>query len=125
MKIELEIPQSIIDQCRELNIADVNILNIFKDYCQDKLGVYVGVVGNEFRNWTKDDGNTCDYVAKTKTAFVEVKMVIQIEMDSNSSLKNAIKEMSSNIASSDLISTNGCIVGGNIDGYIIQKIDES
>ena len=105
MKIELEIPQSIIDQCRELNIADVNILNIFKDYCQDKLGVYVGVVGNEFRNWTKDDGNTCDYVAKTKTAFVEVKMVIQIEMDSNSSLKNAIKEMSENIATSDLIST--------------------
>jgi hypothetical protein len=61
MKIELEIPQSIIDQCRELNIADVNIPIIFKDYCQDKLGVYVGVAGNEFRNWTKDDGNICDY----------------------------------------------------------------
>ena len=125
MKIELEIPQSIIDQCRELNIAYVNILNIFKDYCQDKLGVYVGVVGNEFRNWTKDDGNTCDYVAKTKTAFVEVKMVIQIEMDSNSSLKNAIKEMSENIATSDLISTNGCIVRGNIDEYNVQKIEKS
>ena len=125
MKIELEIPQSIIDQCRELNIADVNIPIIFKDYCQDKLGVYVGVAGNEFRNWTKDDGNICDYVPKTKKAFVEVKMVVEIEMDANSSLESAIEEMSSNIASSDLISTNGCIVGGNIDEYIIQKIDKS
>jgi hypothetical protein len=125
MKIELEIPQSIIDQCRELNIADVNIPYIFKDYCQDKIGVYVGLAGNEFINWTKDDGNISDYLPKTKKAFVEVKMVVEIEMDIDSSLESAIEEMSSNIASSDLISTNGCIVGGNIDEYIIQKIDKS
>jgi hypothetical protein len=125
MKIELEIPQSIIDQCRELNINDVNIPYIFKDYCQDKIGVYVGVAGNEFRNWTKDDGNISAYLPKTKKAFVEVKMVVEIEMDINSSLENAIKEMSDNIETSDLISTNGCIVGGNIDEYIIQKIEKS
>jgi hypothetical protein len=52
-------------------------------------------------------------------------MVVEIEMDANSSLESAIEEMSSNIASSDLISTNGCIVGGNVDEYIIQKIDKS
>ena len=125
MKIELEIPQSIIYQCRELNIADVNIPIIFKDYCQDKLGVYVGVAGNEFRNWTKDDGNICNYLPKTKKAFVEVKMVVEIEMDIDSSLEDAIKEMSTNIETSDLISTNGCIVGGNIDEYIVQKIEKS
>ena len=62
---------------------------------------------------------------KTKKAFVEVKMVVEIEMDSKSSLEDAIEEMSSNIATSDLISTNGCIVGGNIDEYIVQKIDKS
>ena len=76
-------------------------------------------------NGSEDDGNICDYVPKTKKAFVEVKMVVEIEMDANSSLESAIEEMSSNIASSDLISTNGCIVGGNVDEYIIQKIDKS
>ena len=125
MKIELEIPEGIVKQCRDLNIADVNIPLIFKDYCQDKLGVYVGIAGNEFRNWTKNDDNISDYVPKTKKAFVEVKMVVEIEMDINSSLENAIKEMSDNIETSDLISTNGCIVGGNIDEYIIQKIEKS
>jgi hypothetical protein len=125
MKIELEIPESIVKQCRDLNIADVNIPLIFKDYCQDRLGVYVGIAGNEFINWTKDDDNISAYVPKTKKAFVEVKMVVEIEMDINSSLENAIKEMSDNIETSDLISTNGCIVGGNIDEYIIQKIEKS
>jgi hypothetical protein len=125
MKIELEIPQEIIDQCRKLNIDDVNIPFIFKDYCQDKLGVYVGIAGNEFRNWTEHDDNICDYVQKTKTAFVEVKMVVQIEMDSKSSLEQAINEMSENLETCDLISRNGCIVGGNIDEYIVQKIDKS
>jgi hypothetical protein len=125
MKIELEIPRGIIVLCRELNISDVNIPIVFKDYCQDKLGFYVGVATNDFKIWAEIDDNICDYVPKTKKAFVEVKMVVEIEMDANSSLESAIKEMSNNIASSDLISTNGCIVGGNIDEYIIQKIDKS
>ena len=125
MKIELEIPRGIIVLCRELNISDVNIPIVFKDYCQDKLGFYVGVATNDFKIWAEIDDNICDYVPKTKKAFVEVKMVVEIEMDANSSLESAIEEMSSNIASSDLISTNGCIVGGNIDEYIIQKIDKS
>jgi hypothetical protein len=125
MKIELEIPQGIIDLCREMNIPDVNIPIVFKDYCQDKLGVYVGVATNDFRIWTECDDNISDYVPKTKKAFVEIKMVVEIEMDSESTLEDAIEEMSSNIASSDLISTNGCIVGGNVDEYIIQKIEKS
>ena len=125
MKIELEIPRGIIVLCRELNISDVNIPIVFKDYCQDKLGFYVGVATNDFKIWAEIDDNICDYVPKTKKAFVEVKMVVEIEMDANSSLESAIEEMSSNIASSDLISTNGCIVGGNVDEYIIQKIDKS
>ena len=125
MKIELEIPDGIVRLCRELNIADVNIPIIFKDYCQDKLGVYVGVATNDFKIWTETTDNITDYVMKTKKAFVEVKMVVEIEMDSNSSLEDAINEMSSNISTSDLISTNGCIVGGNIDEYIVQKIDKS
>ena len=125
MKIELEIPDGIVRLCRELNIADVNIPIIFKDYCQDKLGVYVGVATNDFKIWTETTDNITDYVMKTKKAFVEVKMVVEIEMDSKSSLEDAIEEMSSNIATSDLISTNGCIVGGNIDEYIVQKIDKS
>jgi hypothetical protein len=125
MKIELEIPVGIVKQCRDLNIADVNIPLIFKDYCLDRLGVYVGVASNEFRNWTKNDDNISDYVPKTKKAFVEVKMVVEIEMDIDSSLEDAIKEMSTNIETSDLISTNGCIVGGNIDEYIVQKIEKS
>jgi len=125
MKIELEIPQEIIDICRELNINDVNIPYIFKDYCQDKLGVYVGIAGNEFRNWTKNDDNISDYVPKSKKAFVEVKMVVEIEMDINSSLEEAINEMSENLSTSDLISSNGCIIGGNIDEYIVQKIEKS
>lgn len=124
MKIELEIPDGIVRLCRELNIADVNIPIIFKDYCQDKLGVYVGVATNDFKIWTETTDNITDYVMKTKKAFVEVKMVVEIEMDSKSSLEDAIEEMSSNIATSDLISTNGCIVGGNIDEYIVQKIDK-
>lgn len=125
MKIELEIPQGIIDLCRELNISDNNIPIVFKDYCQDKLGVYVGVATNDFKIWAEIDDNITDYVMKTKKAFVEVKMVVEIEMDADSSLEDAIEEMSSNIATSDLISSNGCIVGGNIDEYIIQKIDNS
>ena len=125
MKIELEIPQGIIDLCRELNISDVNIPIVFEDYCKDKLGVYVGVATNDFRIWTETDSNITDYTMKTKKAFVEVKMVVQIEMDADSSLEDAIEEMSSNIATSDLISSNGCIVGGNIDEYIIQKIEKN
>lgn len=125
MKIELEIPDGIVRLCRELNIADVNIPIIFKDYCQDKLGVYVGEATNDFKIWTEIDDSITVYVMKTKKAFVEVKMVVEIEMDSKSSLEDAIEEMSSNIATSDLISTNGCIVGGNIDEYIVQKIDKS
>jgi hypothetical protein len=125
MKIELEIPEGIIIACRELNIADVNIPIIFKDYCQDKLGVYVGVATSDFMIWTKTTDNITDYLPKTKKAFVEVKMVVEIEMDAKSSIEKAIEEMSENIATSDLISSNGCIVGGNIDEYIIQKIDKS
>jgi hypothetical protein len=125
MKIELEIPQEIIDHCRKLNIDDVNIPIVFKDYCQDKLGVYVGVAGNEFRIWTEHSDNIDDYVPKSKKAFVEVKMVVEIEMDINSSLEEAINEMSENLSTSDLISSNGCIIGGNIDEYIVQKIEKS
>lgn len=123
MKIELEIPQGIIDQCRKMNIADVNIPNIFKDYCQDKLGIYVGVASNDFKYWCEDDDNICDYVETTKKAFVEVKMVIEVTMDSNSSIEEAINEMSQNIPTCDLISSKGCIVGGKVDEYIVKKIN--
>ena len=68
MKIELEIPDGIVRLCRELNIADVNIPIIFKDYCQDKLGVYVGVATNDFKIWTETTDNITDYVMKTKKA---------------------------------------------------------
>lgn len=125
MKIELEIPDGIVRLCRELNISDVNIPIVFEDYCKDKLGFYVGVATNDFKIWAEIDDNITDYTMKTKKAFVEVKMVVQIEMDADSSLEDAIEEMSSNIATSDLISSNGCIVGGNIDEYIVQKIDKS
>lgn len=121
MKIELEIPQEIIDQCRKLNIDDVNIPFIFKDYCQDKLGVYVGVAGNEFRNWTEHDDNISDYVQKTKKELVEVKMIIEIEMDTNSSLEKAVNEMAENIPTSDVICTNGCIVG--LKDFIANKVE--
>lgn len=123
MKIELEIPQGIIDHCRKLNIADVNIPFIFKDYCQDKLGIYVGVATNDFQYWCEDDDNTCNYVEKTKKVLVEVKMVVEVEMDSNSSIEEAIAEMSGNIPTTDLISSKGCIVGGKVDEYIVKKID--
>ena len=122
MKIELEIPQGIVDLCRELNIADVNIPIVFKDYCQDKLGFYVGVATNDFRIWTECDDNICDYVVKPKKALVEVKMLVEIEMDSNSSLTKAIDEMSSNIPTCDLISTNGCIVDGKVQEFIILPV---
>ena len=121
MKIELEIPQSIIDQCRELNIDDVNIPNVFKDYCQDKLGMYVGVAGNDFRYWAEDDDNICSYVPQTKKTKVEIKMIVDIEQDSNKSLKEAIEELSNNLSESDLISTNGCIIGGKVEEYIVVK----
>lgn len=122
MKIELEIPQEIINQCRKLNIADVNIPNIFKDYCQDKLGIYVGVVSNDFRVWTEDDDNICNYVEKAKKVFVEVKMVVEVTMDVNSSIEEAMAEMSENIPTCDLISSKGCIIGGKIDEYIVTKL---
>ena len=126
MKIELEIPHDIVKQCRELGINDVNIPFIFEDYCKDRLGYYVALTGTNFKYWASDDENIADWIPiKTTKAFVEVKMVVEIEMDETSTLEDAIKEMSENIATSDLISSNGCIVGGNIDEYIIQKIDKS
>lgn len=123
MKIELEIPDGIVRLCRELNISDKNIPIVFKDYCQDKLGVYVGVATNDFKIWTDTTDNITDYVMKSRKALVEVKMVVEIEMDSNSSLEDAIEEMSSNIATSDLVSSNGCIIDGKINDYIVQKIE--
>lgn len=123
MKIELEIPEEIIRQCREMKIADVNIPYIFKDYCQDRLGYYVGVISNDFSKWAKDDDNTCGYVEKTKKAFVEVKMVIEVSVDGRSSIEEAINEMSENIPTCDLISSKGCIVGGKVDEFIVKKID--
>lgn len=120
MKIELEIPQGIIDQCRKLNINDFNIPNVFKDYCQDKLGYYVGIASNDFRYWAEDDDNICDYVEKTKKAIVEVKMMVVIEMDSQKSVEDAINEMSDNIPTSDLISSNGCIVGGEVKEFKVK-----
>lgn len=119
MKIELEIPKEIIDHCRDLNISDVNIPFLFKDYCQDKLGVYVGLAGNEFRNWSKETDNVTDYVSTSKTELVEIKMVVEITMDSNKSVNDAVQELSDNLAESDLISTNGCIVDGKVEQFMI------
>lgn len=123
MKIELEIPDGIVRLCRELNISDKNIPIVFEDYCKDKIGVYVGVATNDFKIWTETTDNITDYVMKSKKALVEVKMVVEIEMDSNSLLEDAIEEMSENIPTCDLISSKGCIVGGKIDEYIIKKIN--
>lgn len=123
MKIELEIPQGIIDECRKLNIADVNIPIVFKDYCQDKLGVYVGVATNDFKIWAEIDDNINDYVEKPKKALVEIKMIVEILMDKKTSIEDAISEMSENIPTTDLISSKGCIVGGRVDEFIVKKID--
>jgi hypothetical protein len=123
MKIEIEIPDGIVLLCRELNISDENIPVVFEDYCKDKLGIHVGVDTNDFKIWTETTDNITDYIMKTKKALVEVKMFVEIEMDSNSSLEDAIEEMSSNIATSDLVSSNGCIIDGKINEYIVQKIE--
>ena len=122
MKIELEIPQDVVDHCRKLNIADVNIPIVYKDFCYDRLGYFVALTSNEFKHWAEDDDNTCNYIEKTKKALVEVKMVIEVTMDKNNSVDDAIAEMSENISSSDLISSKGCIVGGRVEEYIIKKL---
>lgn len=122
MKIELEIPQGIVEQCKKLNIAEENISVVFKNYCYDKLGYFVALTDNDFKYWCEDDDNICDYVEKTKKVLVEVKMVVEVTMDNNSSIEEAMAEMSENIPTCDLISSKGCIIGGKIDEYIVTKL---
>lgn len=120
--IEIEVPTDVVEHCKKINISEENIKIVFKDYCYDKLGYYTDSIEKNFLEWTEDENNICDYAEESKKVFVEVKMIIQVELDKNNSIDDAINEMSENISSSDLISRKGCIVGGKIDEYIIRKI---
>lgn len=58
----------------------------------------------------------------TKKALVEIKMIVEIEMEKHRLVVDAIEEMSENISTSDLISSNGCIVSGKIGEYSVKEI---
>lgn len=122
MKIELEIPKGIIEHCKKLNIPEENIPKVFETYVKDKLGYFVDLTDSDFRFWTEDDDNICDFVSDTKEYWLEAKMMIKVTMSKDADVDEAVKEISQNIRESDLLSKNGCIIDGYLDEYIVENI---
>lgn len=53
---------------------------------------------------------------------VEITMTLRIGIGAGISLSDAIKELSENLPTCDLISRNGCITGGKVKTYSAKKI---
>jgi len=62
MKITIEVPDAIIEHCKELNISQENIPKLFQFFIYDRLGFDSHWGIDSFLEWCEEDDNICDFV---------------------------------------------------------------
>lgn len=72
MSVEVEIPQSIIDVCREYGVKEENIKEVFSNYIDDVVGTTWGQEDNQFRIFCDEADNIVDYIDETEEDDSEV-----------------------------------------------------
>jgi hypothetical protein len=62
LKIDVNIPTSMIDVAKEYGISNKYFKDVFNDYIKDILGIPYSQEADQFINWCEDPDNIADYI---------------------------------------------------------------